>query len=179
MSAKPPQSIPQTSNAISYTSQARKDPALQDLDAHIQRVSDKLLPPSPYLLTVPTRRPFHLDDGQREDWVKGTPFSAKEAELQYLSFLPNWEGIMRPMGGLLDDRGELIDPEKEKRKSASQTPKVAAKKISLAEYKQRKPGNAPLNANGMNGVPKPAPTVEAKAPATNSEGTSNAKQRKR
>ena len=130
------------------------------LDARLDHLRDTIFPPAPYVLTVPTKLPFNLSGEQVEDWVEGTPFAPKEAHLQYMSFRKDWDnGLITPIGGMLDDKGELIDEEKEKekekekRKSAAGTPKVGAKKISLAEYKQQRKPGASLT-NGTNGIPK-------------------------
>ena len=154
-----------------------RDSDVRDLDARLQHTSEKILPPTPYILTVPTRK-FPLTPAQVEDWCKGTPFQPHEAHLQYLSFRSDWDhGLITPVGGMLDGRGELIDEEKEKRKSAAGTPKVAANKMSLAEYRQRKPGVGATS--GVNGVPKANGEVRKDAPTTFAEAFATSKNRKR
>ena len=177
MSAKSPQ-LPSHPNDLKVHSSTKSNqPDLHDLDARLQRASEKILPPTPYILTVPTRK-FPLTPTQVEDWYKGTPFQPHEAHLQYLSFRSDWDhGLITPVGGMLDGKGELIDEEKEKRKSASGTPKVAANKMSLAEYRQRKPGIGAVS--GTNGAAKVNGEVKKDAPSTFAEAYANSKDHKR
>ena len=178
MSTKPAQLPSHPNHPTASGTKERQDPGLRELDERLRRASEKILPPSPYLLTVPTSKPFHLDAGQVEEWRKGTPFSAEEAHLQYMSFMPHWDsGLITPIGGWADEKGEMIDEEKEKRKSASATPQVGAKKMSLAEYKQRKPGMT--TTNGTNGLPKANGQARNDAPASSTETVPASKDRKR
>ena len=121
-------------------------PELRELDAKLKNISEKVIPASPYILTVPSNRPFNLSAHQADDLRRGTPFKAQEAQLQYLSFLADWDnGLITPVGGWDNEKGEIMEQASVAR-STTTTPKVGAKKISMSDYKKRTTGQ--LGTNG-------------------------------
>ncbi|MCJ1377187.1 hypothetical protein MMC17_000279 [Xylographa soralifera] len=132
---------------------------LERLDARLQTVSEKIITPSPYLLTVPGERSYHLNSLQTIDWTRNTPFSVNEGELQYVSFLRRELGdsLITAIGGWDNEKGELVDASPNGVrgiKSGTSTPKQGGKKMTLADYKNKKAGVQPtsqdiVNTNGI------------------------------
>ncbi|MCJ1399167.1 hypothetical protein MMC11_002369 [Xylographa trunciseda] len=121
---------------------------LERLDARLQNISEKIITPSPYLLTVPGERPYSLNSLQTIDWTRGTPFSVNEGELQYVSFLRRELGdsLITAVGGWDNEKGELVDVSPNGArgvKSGTSTPKQGGKKMTLADYKNKKAGIQP------------------------------------
>lgn len=121
---------------------------LSNTDARLKRISDKILPKSPYLLTVPSDRPYNPTPQQLTEWQKGSPFAPDEAPLQYLSFLPrDWdEGLLRVVGNWDNEKGEMMDNatiQANGVRSGTSTPQPGGgpkKKISLSDYKSKAAG---------------------------------------
>lgn len=142
---------------------------LSNTDARLKHISDKILPKSPYLLTVPSDRPYRPTPQQLGEWHKGLPFSADEAPLQYLSFLSrDWDdSLLRVVGGWDNEKGEMMDSatvQVNGARSGTSTPQLGAgakKKISLSDYKSKAAG---VGAAGVGAV-KPMPKVSEKAVA--------------
>ena len=133
--ANNPQSYPQS-----------RYPELRELNARLQNISEKVIPVSPYILTVASSCSFDLSPFQADDLLRGTPFKAKEEHLQYLSFLADWDnGLITPVGGWDNDKGEIMEHVSDTRSTAT-TPKVGAKKIPWSDYTSRTAGQS--NANG-------------------------------
>ena len=140
---------------------------LERLDARLQNVSEKIITPSPYLLTVPGERSYHLNSLQTIDWTRNTPFSVNEGELQYVSFLRRELGdsLITAIGGWDNEKGELVDASPNGVrgvKSGTSTPKQGGKKMTLADYKNKKAGVQPasqevVKTNGTE-VPSARPT---------------------
>lgn len=137
---------------------------LSNTDARLKHISDKILPKSPYLLTVPSDRPYRPTPQQLSEWHKGSPFAPDEAPLQYLSFLSrdSDDTLFRVVGGWDNEKGEMMDSatvQVSGARSGTSTPQPgggAKKKISLSDYKSK--------AAGV-GVVKPLPKVLEKAVA--------------
>ncbi|KAI9836199.1 MAG: hypothetical protein M1819_001536 [Sarea resinae] len=110
-----------------------------------------ILPQEPYLLSIVSKRPYIVDPAKADDWRRGTTFGPEDEHLQYSTFLAR-----RPDDGLLMcSRGDLSNAVEEPGVAKGQTrestvmadasgpasrkpaPKPA-KKISLAEYKNRR-----------------------------------------
>src|SRR5438105_1797155 len=62
---------------------------LKDVNTRFKRLTENILPTSPYLLTVPTDRPFRLGSRFVSNWSVGEnrPFAPEEEHLQYMTFL--------------------------------------------------------------------------------------------
>ena len=113
------------------------------LDAQITEVSQNVWPNQPYVLTVPSEKPYRLQPAR---WWLNTPFSRKEEQLQYASLLTHQgtdESLLRVDGSRIEEDGSLIihapaSPRSEKT-SRPQTPvdNMPKKKISLKDYKQK------------------------------------------
>ncbi|OAP65710.1 hypothetical protein AYL99_01682 [Fonsecaea erecta] len=127
------------------------------LDERIKHLSDNILPPQPYLLSVPSDVPYRHSSRFVNTWYEGTPFDRKEEQLQYLSFLPHsgeHEALLKVEGGWADDHGNPIVEEELSPKAlpvtGQHTPADAGnrKKISLKDYKTktRSPAHAALES---------------------------------
>lgn len=148
-------------NIKSGSSQATE---LESLNAHLKHISEKIIAQSPYLLTVPPcGEEFRLTRSQAIDWTKNTPFHPGEEELQYVSFLDRSRGdtVIKAVGGWDNGKGELIDVSPNGMrggKSGTTTPKQGGKKMTLADYKNKK-ANGQLAAkdrlkpNGTDSLP--------------------------
>ena len=153
---------------------------LEKLDARLKHISDTIISKSPYILSVPTDQPFQLHHSQRNDWRRGVPrsaFDANEEPLQYLSFLPRdySEDVIKATGGWDNEKGEMIEVNSRSaqgRKSGTSTPQSGQvpKKISLAAYKALQSGvkDTPKPSGDVPGpsAPNGAATTTEKATAT-------------
>ncbi|KIW29417.1 uncharacterized protein PV07_05233 [Cladophialophora immunda] len=119
---------------------------LAQLDERFKHLSDTILPPQPYLLSVPSDVPYRHSSRFVNTWYEGTPFDRKEEQLQYLSFLPHsgeHEALLKVEGGWADDHGNPIVEEELSPKalpaSGRHTPADTGnrKKISLKDYKTK------------------------------------------
>ena len=133
------------------------------LDEQLQHLRDTILPPYPYLLSVPSDIPYRHSSRFVNTWYEGTPFDPTEEQLQYLSFLPHLgehESLLKVEGGWEDDHGNPIDEVELSPKalpvSGRHTPAEAGqrKKISLQDYKTK--GKSPPAA-----TPPPLPPPKA------------------
>ena len=136
---------------------------LERLNERLQHISEKIITPSPYLLTVPGERSYHLNSLQTIDWTRGTPFSVSEGELQYVSFLRRELGdsLITAVGGWDNEKGELVDTSPNGvrgGKSGTSTPKLGGKKMTLADYKNKKAGIQPVSqdATKANATERPS-----------------------
>ncbi|KAK2755661.1 hypothetical protein FQN54_005810 [Arachnomyces sp. PD_36] len=122
----------------------------QDLDCvnkKLKRLTDHVLPDSPYLLTVPSDVPFRLGSRFVSNWAVGEdrPFAPDEEHLQYMTFLSHQgeDSLLVAVGGWSDGHGNVMEEEESKPASiasASSTPLSGGpqkKKISLNEYKNK------------------------------------------
>lgn len=126
------------------------------LDEQLQYLSDTILPPYPYLLSVPSDVPYRHSSRFVNTWYEGTPFDRQEEQLQYLSFLPHLgehESLLKVEGGWADDNGNPIEEEELSPKalpaSGRHTPAEPGqrKKISLKEYKTK--GKSPSESTSL------------------------------
>ena len=122
------------------------DTTVQALNAHIDRLSQSVLPRHPYLISVPSDVPYRHSSRFIPTWYIGTPFEQREEQLQYLSFLPHQgdhEGLLRVVGGWSDDQGSFLEEEPSPGtvyNSGRNTPleqPTSKKKISLKDYKTK------------------------------------------
>jgi len=123
---------------------------LEQLNSRLRNISEKIIPASPYILTVPEAPKFTLSPQHAADFSRGTPFAHNEEQLQYISFLNRDfdHGCLRAFGGWDNEKGELMasSPSGQFAKSGTTTPKqgqTAGKKMSLADYKNKKAGGQP------------------------------------
>ena len=134
------------------------DPDLPELDARLQTISSKIIPASPYILTVPAQSAYPLSSHQTDDFRRRTPFNPDEDSLQYLSFLPDWDnGLIAPVGDWSNERGEMVDktPQKQEMRNSDRPSKPGAKKISLSAYKDRVTDvNGAAKVNEKTSVPR-------------------------
>jgi hypothetical protein len=144
------------------------------LDQRLQRLSDEVLPPVPYLLTFPTKAPFNLGSRSADNWAIGhdRPFSLKEQQLQYMTFLGHrdTDSLLVAIGDWSDETGRMMaDRSAAPNTSESSRDTVAKKKISLKDYKDQKTSGAvasPMGPDaGSRGVSGPTKS-EAKRQTT-------------
>ena len=113
------------------------------IDARLQKLTDNVLPSSPYILTIPTT--YRVGPHQVHDWRRGSPFAAHEEQLSYLSFMARTfdeDNVMQAIGDWDDGNGAIKEKTTHARSGTSsplpgQPPK---KKISLADYKNKAAG---------------------------------------
>lgn len=119
--------------------------AVEQIDTTIKQLCAQVIPPQPYLLSVPSDLPYRHSSRFISTWYVGTPFAAHEDELQYSTFLPHQgddESLLRVVGGWADEKGNLIEEESSPPPtslSGRNTPSEQAnrKKISLKDYKSK------------------------------------------
>jgi hypothetical protein len=144
-----------TTNQASLKPHEAKE--VEALNSRLKHISDKCIGPSPFLLTIPNCRNYHHSSVSANDWRKGLGnlFGPHEENLQYLSFINNWDDtVITPVGGWDNDKGEMASSQTHTVRSTTTTPKVKAKKISLSDYHKRagsngggKSTNGPLGGN--------------------------------
>ncbi|EEH43256.1 uncharacterized protein PADG_08076 [Paracoccidioides brasiliensis Pb18] len=121
---------------------------LKGINTRFKQLSDNVLPASPYLLTVPTDRPFHLGSQFVSNWAVGDnrPFAPEEEHLQYMTFLSHQgeDTLLVAVGDWSDERGNIMEEDTSKPPSintsaATDTSKInlQRKKISLSDYKKK------------------------------------------
>lgn len=114
-------------------------------DNRIAKASDRIFPRQPYLVTIPSEKPFHRHANDQTRWYLYAPFSKKEEQLQYMSFLLHQgddEVLMRVDGTRIDEDGRLLAPAQSPRSEPQSTPQTPIdsgpkKKISLKDYKTK------------------------------------------
>lgn len=120
-------------------------PAMQAVNATIDKLKSKLLPPIPHLLSVPTSDPYR---GSRPwETHRNSPFEAYEFdELQYMTLVPgDNRGVARPRGGWEDEINAHSPYNVSRSRSGTATPQQGERggakprsRISLADYKSGK-----------------------------------------
>lgn len=123
------------------------------LDQRLQRLSDEVLPPVPYLLTFPTKTPFNLGNRSINNWAVGRdrPFSLEEQQLQYMTFLTHHDtdSLLLAVGDWSDETGRMMaDRPMVPNAGESQSETVVKKKISLKDYKTQKTSGAVASSAG-------------------------------
>ncbi|KAJ5512965.1 hypothetical protein N7463_002517 [Penicillium fimorum] len=124
------------------------------LDQRLQRLSDDVLPPVPYLLTFPTKTPFNLGNRSANNWAVGhdRPFSLEEQQLQYMTFLTHHDtdSLLLAVGDWSDETGRMM-ADRSTAPSAGESSRetVAKKKISLKDYKTQKTSGAVASPVGL------------------------------
>ncbi|KAG5209998.1 hypothetical protein GY631_5249 [Trichophyton interdigitale] len=128
---------------------------LSDVDRKFKQLSRDVLPAHPYILSVPTEKPYRLGSRFVSNWAVGenTLFSPEEEQLQYMTFLPHQgeDTLLVSVGGWSDDKGNIV-PEEDQRPPSSSAVSMAApltsasqqdalvkrkKKITLSDYKKK------------------------------------------
>jgi len=162
--------LTQRLTVMSTPSSSDKDIAheISVMDMRLDHISNNRMVNSPYVLTVPSDRPFRVNDYLAEAWIRGTPFSLDEAELQYVTFFGDWgDSLLKPVGPINGSRGGLPTPGHEPSgRSATSTPKVAPKKITLGEYKRKTaagPTSEPKAQIPVSPKPEAKPEVKPEA----------------
>ncbi|OCK80355.1 hypothetical protein K432DRAFT_404772 [Lepidopterella palustris CBS 459.81] len=139
---------------------------LAALDLICDRIR-KCVPPAPYILSVPTDRPYqHWSQQESQGWMLGHLFQPNEEHLQYRTF--KYRDPIGTSFAIRSGEDEYIDrSEKRSKAKGWDTPTQGPKKkISLSAYKAKQ-------ANGLVGTPisnKPSPElgpVEADRTQTN------------
>lgn len=170
MSEKPTETPHDYINSIAKVS-SNYTPVLERLDQRLKYIGDQIWPDYPYLLTVPSARSYHLTEQQAADLQRYTHFDIHEQRLQYMSFLATgWESTLITAVGAWEDEkneGTSVSSRSQKMQSASNTPKVAAKKISMSEYKKRT-----TVKSSVHGLPNSNPQVKAEERSSTPAGTS-------
>lgn len=186
-------SLPHYHNKTQPTSGATKRPLTdsQDLDTlnkKLKRLTDHVLPDSPYLLSVPSDVPFRLGSRFVSNWAVGEdrPFAPGEEHLQYMTFLSHQgeDSLLVAVGGWSDGNGNVMEEEESKPASiasASSTPLsggLQKKKISLNEYKNKAKESTATNTpvpqgNGKreNGTTRPKEVTPAPKPTRPGQNT--------
>ncbi|KAJ5693320.1 hypothetical protein N7462_002743 [Penicillium macrosclerotiorum] len=122
----------------------RRAPDLEALDHRLKRLSDDILPPQPYLLTLPTNAPFRLGSRSANNWAIGhdRPFASDEQQLQYTTFLThhNTDSLLVAVGDWSDESGRMMVDRSSAPSTTTENPRetVAKRKISLNDYKHHK-----------------------------------------
>ncbi|KAI9815683.1 MAG: hypothetical protein M1827_002079 [Pycnora praestabilis] len=118
-----------------------------NIDARLSRLGQDILPKSPYLLTIPSDRPFRVSPYQENNWRIGSPFAEHEEQLQYVSFLHrDWDDSILVAKGDWEEKDEVMEKEqvsKNGERSGTSTPvngQAQKKKISLSAYKSKPKG---------------------------------------
>ncbi|KLJ13522.1 hypothetical protein EMPG_11545 [Blastomyces silverae] len=154
---------------------------LKGVNTRFKHLSDNVLPASPYLLKVPTERPFHLGSRFVSNWAVGDnrPFAPEEEHLQYMTFLSHQgeDTLLVAVGGWSDERGNIMEEDTSKVPSIATSPsvdtpkqKLQRKKISLSDYKKkahetpRSPPRSATPVNRKNGTDRLTPAVKPKSP---------------
>ncbi|EKV12571.1 hypothetical protein Pdw03_6645 [Penicillium digitatum] len=124
------------------------------LDQRLQRLSDDVLPPVPYLLTFPTKTPFNLGTRSANNWAVGhdRPFSLEEQQLQYMTFLTHHDtdSLLLAVGDWSDETGRMMtDRSTAPSTVESSRETVSKKKISLKDYKTQKTSAAVASPVGL------------------------------
>ena len=148
------------------------------IDARLRRITDEILPSSPYILTLPTN--YRVGSHQINDWRRGTPFAPHEEQLSYLSFLARTfdeDNIMNAIGDWDDGKGAIKEKNPHGRSGTSsplpgQAPK---KKISLADYKNKTAGQTGAKTLPQTSGPAKAPNKDS-IPATPAERMAKSKE---
>ena len=114
------------------------------LNKQLDDLSQRILNPQPFLLSVPTDVPYRHSSRAINNWRQGTAFEEDECQLQYMSFLPHQdeeEDLLYVEGGWSDAKGESEVIERSPLPgllSGQQTPhETRRKKISLKDYKTK------------------------------------------
>ena len=117
---------------------------MKRIDARLQRLSDNVLPKSPYLVVSSSNTVYRVNQYQANEWRRGSPFAANEEKLQYLSFNARDDPMLHWVGGWDDGNGGIAE-EQPRRASAGRSGtnsplqgQVPKKKISLLDYKNTK-----------------------------------------
>lgn len=115
---------------------------LHDLNARLDNINAKINPYIPYLLKIPCNNPVRLILANHQSvWIKDTPFSFAEGEVQYISNLAErGSSLIQAHGDWDDGNGSLsyrtsLPPLS---KGSTATPQTAAKKIKLGDYTAKK-----------------------------------------
>ncbi|CAG7923573.1 unnamed protein product [Penicillium olsonii] len=126
----------------------------QALDLRLQRLSDEVLSPVPYILTFPTNAPFHLGNRATGNWAVGhdRPFSVEEQQLQYMTFLSHHDtdSLLVAVGDWSDETGRMM-ADRSTDPSTTESSRDATgtkKKISLKDYKHQKTSGAVASPMG-------------------------------
>ncbi|CAI7648940.1 unnamed protein product [Penicillium glandicola] len=151
------------------------------LDQRLQRLSDDVLPPVPYLLTFPTKTPFHLGNRSANNWAVGhdRPFSLEEQQLQYMTFLTyhDTDSLLLAVGDWSDETGRMMaDRSTAPGAGESSRETVTKKKISLKDYKSQKTSGAVASPVGLEAGNRGASSSvksEERRQATNPEPLKN------
>ncbi|KAK2739042.1 hypothetical protein FQN57_006724 [Myotisia sp. PD_48] len=131
---------------------------LVDINHKFKQLTDNILPAHPYVLSVPTDRPFRLGSRYVSNWAVGENqlFAPEEENLQYMTFLPHQgeDTLLVSVGGWSDENGNMMEDDDSKVSSlansstttTSSTPAPQSnqnaevkkrKKITLSDYKKR------------------------------------------
>ena len=168
--------IPKDKSDLPKDPKVQESTELEKLNARLSHISKKILSASPYLLTVPSDRPYNINPHQANDWRRQTPFDANEEQLQYMSFLNREfdDGLIRAIGGWDNEKGEIMDTTTTAThgsRSGTTTPRpgqAPGKKISLAEYKNKKAASQPASKD-LSSIDRPQMKQEKSLPTAKAE----------
>lgn len=145
---------------------------MHPVDERLRRISRIILPPTPYLLSVPNN--YRVGEHQLNDWRRNSPFAGNEERLQYLAFLShqNEDTIYRVVGDWDDGHGGIKPPQDKRSGTNSPMPgQTVKKKISLLDYKNKAGGQGPPKPSptNANGPPQSTEKPMASEPAVNGQ----------
>ncbi|KAI1931147.1 hypothetical protein LOZ65_001346 [Ophidiomyces ophidiicola] len=115
---------------------------LSDIDSRFHHLTSDVFPYHPYLLTVPSERPYRLGSQTASNWAVGNGclFAPEEEQLQYLTFLSRQaeDTLLVAVGGWSDENGNIMAEEPEKPPPDSTAPhRLQKKKITFNDYKKK------------------------------------------
>lgn len=134
-------------NTPRFTTKGPRNTEPDPVDKRLKHLRDKVLPASPFLLTVPSDVPFRLGDRYINNWAVGSdgPFKPEEQQLQYMTFLNHSEGdsLLVAVGDWSDESGNIMAEDDSKPASVTSTASTplngaTKKKISLSDYKSKR-----------------------------------------
>ncbi|KAL1968760.1 hypothetical protein VTN77DRAFT_1586 [Rasamsonia byssochlamydoides] len=157
---------------------------LDSLNLRLGHLKDKILPASPYLLTVPTDVPFRLGNRFVNNWAVGKdgPFTPEEQQLQYMTFLMHHEAdsLLVAVGDWSDKGGNIMAEDDSKPRSVESAANTSQntstkKKISLSDYKTKAKGGTSSSSiasqEGKNGTRSSEEAVNNRQDISKSQST--------
>ncbi|EAS37193.1 uncharacterized protein CIMG_02547 [Coccidioides immitis RS] len=163
-------SLPASNKTISKSAPSKKrshSEYLLDINSRFKRLTEDVFPHHPYLLTVPTEKPFRLGSRTVTNWAvgKGCLFAPEEEQLQYMTFLSRQaeDTLLVAVGGWSDGNGNIIEEDEPRihavkmRNNPSQNSQQK-KKISFKDYKKALETSVPPTpALGSSNKTEPSP----------------------
>lgn len=163
---------------------------LLGVDARFKHLADDLFPSQPYLLTVPTDKPYRLGGRTVTNWAvgKGCLFAPEEEQLQYMTFLARQaeDTLLVAVGGWSDEHGNIMQEEESSKPAAEQGNNPSRngqqkKKITFKDYKKAlespAPPTPPAMVNGKAGSSPPKEGISEAPKESTSDSATVSKKR--